>query len=433
MKSAQDDSIMAQCKKGEQSPCADSGKGKPGRVPDRIHMPQIENRGKRKEGTGAGRMANLELLRCVAMLMVVALHYLGKGELLPELTDSGMGTMGIAAWLMESFCIVAVNVYMFISGYFLCTSSFKPSRLAQLWLQIWTYSVAFGLIGALTGVLREEVFDIHYLLTVLFPVTMGHYWFMTAYVFLYLLLPFVGAAVKKMSKQQLRLSLALLLAVFCIVKSVLPVRLEMDALGYDCLWYLCVFLAAAYVRRFGIPFLEKKGRGLLLYLGGCLLVFGGTFVLREIYLRTGGLGSRIKMCLEYNHVLPFLAAVGLFGAFSRLRVQGRTARIVNGLAPYTLGVYLLHENIGLRYSWQEWLGAGQLAEEMARGTGGFAGIARLLVGTMAAVLAVFACGVLADMARKRIFGGLHRILLRAGFYRRLTEKIERADALFREA
>ena len=171
----------------------------------------------------------------------------------------------------------------------------------------------------------------------------------------------------------------------------------------------------------------------MLYLGGCLLVFGGTFVLREIYLRTGGLGSRIKMCLEYNHALPFLAAVGLFGAFSRLRVQGRTARIVNGLAPYTLGVYLLHENIGLRYSWQEWLGAGQLAEEMAWGTGGFAGIARLLVGMMAAVLAVFACGVLADMARKRIFGGLHRILLRAGFYRRLTEKIERADALFREA
>lgn len=192
---------------------------------------RCDNEGIRADkAAGHGRMANLELLRCVAMLMVVALHYLGKGHLLPELTDSSLGSMGMAAWLMESFCIVAVNVYMLISGYFLCTSSFKPSRLLQLWLQIWAYSLPFGLIGALTGVLREEVFDTHYLLTLLFPVTMGHYWFMTAYVFLYLLLPFVGAAVKKMSKQQLRLSLALLLAAFCIVKSVLPVRLEMDAL-----------------------------------------------------------------------------------------------------------------------------------------------------------------------------------------------------------
>ena len=31
------------------------------------------------------RMANLELLRCVAMMMVVVLHFLGKGGLLPEL------------------------------------------------------------------------------------------------------------------------------------------------------------------------------------------------------------------------------------------------------------------------------------------------------------------------------------------------------------
>ena len=91
-------------------------------------------------------------------------------------------------------------------------------------------------------------------------------------------------------------------------------------------------------------------------------------------------------------------------------------------------VYIGGEAFGLRAKAKNFS-----PEEMARGTGGFAGTGRLLVGTMAAVLAVFVCGVLADMARKRIFGGLHRILLRAGFYRRLTEKIERADALFREA
>ena len=32
------------------------------------------------------RMANLEVLRCVAMMMVVVLHYQGKGGLLPDLT-----------------------------------------------------------------------------------------------------------------------------------------------------------------------------------------------------------------------------------------------------------------------------------------------------------------------------------------------------------
>ena len=78
------------------------------------------------------RMANLEVLRCVAMMMVVVLHYLGKGGLLPDLT-APLSVQDMAAWLLEAFCIVAVNVYMMISGYFLCESSFKLSRLLTLW------------------------------------------------------------------------------------------------------------------------------------------------------------------------------------------------------------------------------------------------------------------------------------------------------------
>lgn len=403
-------------------------------MPGNVYMPQIaktRNRDnhegtKTDKTTGHGRMANLELLRCAAMLMVVVLHYLDKGNLLPELTESPLGGAGALAWLLESFCIVAVNVYMFISGYFLCTSSFKLSRLLQLWLQIWVYSVVFGLLGAFTGVLREAAFGTHYLLTLLFPVTMGHYWFMTAYVFLYLMLPMVGTAVKKMTKQQMGLALALLLVFFSIGKSVLPVSFEKDAQGYDCLWYLCVFLTAAYVRRFGVPFLEKKGRGFQLYAGSCLLIFAGTFLLRFLYLRTGRLETRLGMCLEYNHILPYLAAIGLFAAFRRLRIQGRFAAMVNRVAPYTLGVYLLHENIGLRYSWQRWLGA-----EAAAGGNSLSAAGSLLLWTVAAVAAVFVCGILVDMARKWIFDGVHRILLNAGLYRKLMEKIERADALFR--
>ena len=138
---------------------------------------------------GKERMANMELLRCVAMLMVTALHFLGKGNILPPLAEEGLGPAGAAAWLMESFCIVAVNLYMFISGYFLCTSSFKLSRLAGLWFQVWLYSVTLGAVGILTGIMPGEEVDIHLFLTLLFPISMDHYWFMTAYVILYLLFP----------------------------------------------------------------------------------------------------------------------------------------------------------------------------------------------------------------------------------------------------
>lgn len=379
-----------------------------------------ENRKIQEKNPKSPRMANLELLRCVAMMMVVVLHFLGKGNLLPALDGQNMSATGYGAWLLEAFCIVAVNVYMFISGYFLCTSSFKLSRLIGLWLQLWFYSVLFGLVGALTGILAETAFDTHYLLTLIFPVSMGHYWFLTAYFFLYLLLPLVGRAVKQMTRQQLQVSVGLLLLTFCLLKSVVPMRFEMDSRGYDCLWYLCVFLTAAYVRRFGVAFFEKKGRGIALYAGGCLLVFAGTMLLREIYLRTGSLGLMLKLFLEYNHVLPFIAAVGLFAAFAGLKVSGKLATFVNRVAPYTLGVYLLHENIGFRYSWQKWFGAERVDS-----------VASLLLCTLAAVIGVFICGILADMLRSAVMKVMHRLLCRFGFYRSLTEKVKAVDAMFR--
>ncbi len=375
------------------------------------------------------RMANLDLLRCTAMMMVAVLHYLGKGNLLADLAAANLTGAQYGAWFLECFCIVAVNVYMFISGFFLCTASFKPSRLLRLWLQVWVYSVGIGLLGALTGVMAGTEADTHFLLTLLFPVSMGHYWFMTAYIFLYLLLPFVGLAVGKMGKRQMQTALLLLLLAFCIVKSVLPVRFEMDGQGYDCLWYLCVFLTAAYVRRFGGALLGKRWLGPVLYGGGCLLIFATTILLRLIYLRTGSLGTMIGFGLEYNHILPFAAAAGLFFIFYRMKLNGKASNIIRFIAPYTLGVYLLHENLGLRYSWQNWLGADRVAEAMAEGG---AGPVFMLFGyTLAAAAAVFACGVLADILRERVFGVIHRVLMRTGGYRRLAAKIERADAVFR--
>lgn len=153
------------------------------------------------------------------------------------------------------------------------------------------YSVGIGVLAAVTGIVPAAEVSTHYYLTLLFPVTMGHYWFLTAYLFLYILLPFVGIGLRRMTKQQFQVALVLLFVTFCLLKSVLPFRLEEDGKGYDCLWYLCVFCAAAYLRRFGIPFLQKKSRALLLYLIGIFGTFGEAMLLHLFYLENRQSGA----------------------------------------------------------------------------------------------------------------------------------------------
>ena len=344
----------------------------------------------------AARLANMELLRVLAMMLVIVLHFLGKGGALTPLTEKTISAAGWTAWILESLAIVAVNVYMLISGYFLVESTFKGKRLAGLVLQVLFYSVGIYLIGAAAGLVSGEGFSVYDTFQIFLPVAKNHYWFMTAYIYMYLFSPLLAAGVKKLSKRQFQVVLGLLLFWFCFLKSVMPIRLETDGKGYDCLWYLCVFLAAAYIRLYGLKLCKGKLRCLLLYLACCAGVFGEAFVLRLIWLRTGRLSDMLQISCEYNHVLVFAGAVALFCLFLQLRVgEGWFSKAVCAVAPLTLGVYLLHEHRLIRYRWPEWL---------YRLTGEPVGVISLLFDTLAAVVIVFAVGIAVDAVRRWIFG-----------------------------
>lgn len=305
------------------------------------------------------RVVSIELLRILAMMMVVMLHYLGKGKLLPPLTGE-MSLNGYVAWGMESLSIVAVNVYMLISGYFLVNSQFKPGRLVELLCQTLFYSVLVSGVLMAAGIISVGDLTINRILEMIFPVQMEHYWFITAYVIMYLFSPVLSIAVKHMEQKQLGHTIVGLLLFFGLSKSILPVELAIDNRGYDGLWFMCVFLVAAYIRLYGIPFFAKsKGKSFVCYLAGCVSIFVITFVVRAFYLKTGSLDHFIKTAYDYNHVLNLFAAVSLFYTFLNMKfsTEGMLAKVVYAVAPYSLGVYLLHEQLEVRYLWPAWLGA----------------------------------------------------------------------------
>lgn len=348
------------------------------------------------------RIVSIELLRILAMMMVVMLHYLSKGGLLTSLTEE-MTAGAYVAWLLEAFSIVAVNVYMLISGYFLVESGFKPGRLVELICQVLFYSLLVPLVLIALGILEPGQLTIYRLLQYLLPGQMVHYWFITAYLIMYLFVPVLSVGVRQMSQKQLGMTICLLLLFFSVSKSILPVKLENDNLGYDGLWFICVFLVAAYIRLYGIPFLQKGKRALLCYVAGCLLIYALTMGVRLFYLHTGRLGDFIHAPFDYNHILNLFAAISLFYAFSnwKLSGEGRISKVILRVAPYTLGVYLLHEHIELRTLWPLWLGATLECSPWA-----------LVIRALGAVVLVFTVGILVDMVRGALFKGIKNIFHR---------------------
>ena len=117
-----------------------------------------------------GRQANFELLRIIAMFMVVILHWNTNSGLL---LDVGSPVTGAGVWSLvtESVCIVAVNVYVLISGYFLSSCTFSFRRVAQVLVQTLFYTVLIPPVLALVGVLSwSEVLNPYHIWNSIFPV-----------------------------------------------------------------------------------------------------------------------------------------------------------------------------------------------------------------------------------------------------------------------
>lgn len=350
-----------------------------------------------KEKCPAKRQANYELLRMIAMFMVITLHYLNHTGMLLTAGGDG-GSSRFFGMLAESFCIVAVNVYVLISGYFLVEAGFRVKRILALICQVLFYAVLIPLIMMGSGLFIDRgEGGVYRLIQYVFPLQTEHYWFAASYVFMYLFTPVLNAAVRAMSKRQLQITIGGLLLLFCGAKSVVPVRFVMDRFGYDFGWFLCVYLVAAYIRLYGCGLIRDAKRAWGLYVGCALAIFAMGAGLYMINGKTGQFAYYMEVPYHYNFILCLIGAVGLFGAFRYVKIpEGKVSEYICKLSPLTFGVYLFHEHIDIRNEWVGWI-------EDFIGPVSQAGIGGLIFHLFLSVLVVYIAGSFIDAIRLNIF------------------------------
>lgn len=103
------------------------------------------NEGKRKV-----RDSNFELLRTLSMFMIVILH-IGTHGLAKYIgtSDSFSGLNELMYYFIRSLAIVAVSLYVLISGYFLSKSQFKLIKLINLFLEVSFFATVVYLVNVM--------------------------------------------------------------------------------------------------------------------------------------------------------------------------------------------------------------------------------------------------------------------------------------------
>jgi len=95
------------------------------------------------------RASNIELFRIVLMLMIITHHVIVHGLGLKNITsqDYNVTSYSYIEILLNSFFVIGVNGFVFISGYF--GIKFNLKRIISIVMQAIAYSVSFYLLFCL--------------------------------------------------------------------------------------------------------------------------------------------------------------------------------------------------------------------------------------------------------------------------------------------
>lgn len=190
------------------------------------------------------RNSNIEILRVIFMFLILVNHVYGHGSGLNLKWIYSLGLEWDTAWnlALDSLCKLGVTGFIFISGYFGIRTTKKS--LAHILLIPFFYtlilSIAFKHLG------------FHEIINLIFA--FNGWWFVSCYVFIMLLSPFIEEGIKKIKGR----------IFLIIVMGMLVYTYVMNSLGkadsHDIILLLTVYMTARYLKLYPQSCIASKMR-----------------------------------------------------------------------------------------------------------------------------------------------------------------------------
>ena len=306
------------------------------------------------------RLPNFEILRVLAMFLIIVGHFFvhglrgeGNGVMLSYDGKSVLDTVsfGIAQslWVFSS---IAVNLYVLISGYFLVQSKAKWGKIPSIWMQTAFYSVCIYIVFAVVGL--GGIFGVKDFVSSVLVVRYGAvadrtYWFVAQYIGLLALSPFLNRLVAGMTKVEYRTLIVILLLLDFSFGYVFYGNVYSG--GQTLFHFISVYFIAGYIRHYQLFGTWSKRK----LLGVCAIVIVAVVALDYMYCLAHCIKHQETFQLQlssrylnYNGI-PLVLAVLVFCMVQRASIRdNRLVRFLVAIAPFSFGVYLMHDNIYVR-------------------------------------------------------------------------------------
>ena len=277
------------------------------------------------------RESNFELLRIIAMFMILILHadfialgVPGKEDFLSSPITS------IIKILLEELCIVAVNVFVLLSGWFRIKPSVKG--FCKFVYQCLFFSVGIFLFMFMSG--RAE-FSLREVAGCFFWTQADSYWFITSYICLYLFAPVLNIFIDNVDRSTY-IKVLIAFFIFQTLYAFLGGGADFFMKGYSAMSFIGLYLLASFVRKFINSSVYSKSVYFIGYIS-ISLISTAIFVFC-IFTDFSFISDRF---LAYSNPLVIFSSLCLLLFFSKLSFNNR---FINSLSVSVFAVYLLHCN-----------------------------------------------------------------------------------------
>ena len=273
------------------------------------------------------RESNLELLRIIAILLVLIVHADFKAIGSPTIEEITLSSGGaILRFFVESLSAVCVNLFILISGWF----GIKPKvrRFCEFIFQIWFIKIALHFIFLILG--RDE----HWNISLSFVIDTFLYgnWFILSYIVLYIISPILNIFAENVSRHQFKMLLISFFAIQTLFGFIH--NTNFFDYGYSPLTFMGLYLLARYIRLYPNRWTSMSK---LFDFGGYIIMSCITTLCAIIYTYLTGNAD----CLFYAYSSPMIiiASFYLFLFFTKIRLR---SHMVNWIASSVFAVFLLH-------------------------------------------------------------------------------------------
>lgn len=274
---------------------------------------------------GKQRQSNMDLLRILAMFMVLMSHanfYTLGTPLHYDIQTSPISSF--TRIFFNSFSVIGVNVFVLLSGWF----SINATKINFLKFIFQIYFFSFGiyiffiLLG--TSITTDRILNCLYI--------SKWDWFIKAYLGLYLLSPVLNAYVKTAPKKEFEY----LLGAFFVFQTVLSYRGNGLYIlnGYSQFSFMGLYLLGRYLQ---IYWSKKIKLSSYLALFIVLITTNGVLYTIDIWMDTYIIAG---YCQSYANPINIIAAGLLLLLFSKIKIKH--INVISWVATSSFAVYLLH-------------------------------------------------------------------------------------------